>query len=218
MTIKLIAIAALAAGGGWLGYQATAIAPPTTPTKMNSDTKHVGTKPGDIGTSKDIHQTAKSRGHDLVVYAAGCFWGVEQKFRKTPGVIATAVGYIGGHKDNPTYREVCTKTTGHAEGVLVEFDPKVISLEALTEKYFEFHDPTQVNRQGPDIGTNYRSHIFTYGDDQVKVVQAVKDRLNAGKFGGKIATQISPAPTFWMAEDYHQQYNEKNGIDACPSF
>lgn len=200
------------AGFGFIANQQSKTGQNSNQAKMN-----VGNKPGDIGTSKDILATARARQHELGVFAGGCFWGVESRFRKTSGVTATAVGYIGGHKDHPTYREVCTHTTGHAEAVLVEFDPKVISYKSLVEKFFTFHDPTQVNRQGPDVGPNYRTHIFTYGKEQEATVQEVINDLNAaGKFSKPIATQITPAPTFWMAEEYHQQYNEKNGFEACP--
>jgi len=165
----------------------------------------------------DILNAARERGHDLAMFAGGCFWGTESAFRQQKGVVATAVGYSGGHVDNPTYEQVCTHTTGHAESVLIEFDPKKTSYDALVRAFFNLHDPTQVNRQGPDVGTNYRSAIFFFDDAQEKTALKVKDELQDTKFKGRpIATQIAKAGPFWMAEDYHQQYYEKRGIaPAC---
>lgn len=213
--MKTILLAALIAGGTLSGWLLSA--PPSGLVNKPNMNNKVGNDPGNIRGGKDIVAVVHSRHHELATFAGGCFWGFEQKFRKVSGVVATAVGYTGGAKDHPTYEDVCTHTTGHAEAVLVEFDPKVISYEALIRKFFEFHDPTQVNRQGPDVGTNYRSHIFTFNDSQVQTANKVKSELDhAHKFNRPIATVISPAATFWMAEEYHQQYNEKNGIDACP--
>lgn len=124
---------------------------------------------------------------------------------------------MGGRKENPTYQEVCTKTTGHAEVVHLLFDPKVISYERLVEFFWTMHDPTQINRQGPDMGSNYRSAIFYYGEEQRKVAQGSKDRLNAsGKLARPIATEITPAGTFWKGEEYHQKYFQKHGMSHCP--
>jgi len=146
-------------------------------------------------------------------FAAGCFWGVESAFRELPGVLATAVGYTGGHTENPTYREVCSDRTGHAEAVTVEFDPAKISYEQLLEVFWDLHDPTQLNRQGPDHGSQYRTAIFTHDEAQAKAAQASKDRLSkSGKFKRPVVTEIVAAPVFYMAEDYHQQYFEKRGI------
>lgn len=205
---------------GLLGASlALAIGATSTRTPQQSTMK-VGNRPGDIekaGVPADLVKAAKARGHEVATYGGGCFWGTESRFRKTPGVVATAVGYIGGHKDNPTYQEVCLKTTGHAEAVLVEFDPKQITHMELTRRFFGYHNPTQLNRQGPDIGPNYRSHIFTYGEEQEKTVKSVIAEIDAsGKLDKPVVTQVSPAVTFWMAEEYHQQYNEKNGFEACP--
>lgn len=165
----------------------------------------------------DILKAARERGHDLAMFAGGCFWGTESAFRQQKGVVATAVGYSGGHVEHPTYEMVCTHTTGHAESVLIEFDPKKTSYEALVKAFFGLHDPTQVNRQGPDVGTNYRSAIFFFDDDQQKKAEKVREELQETKFKGRpIATQIAQAGPFWMAEDYHQQYYEKRGIaPAC---
>ena len=145
-------------------------------------------------------------------FGAGCFWGVEMSFRRLDGVIDTAVGYAGGHTEEPTYDEVCRHGTGHAEVVQVEFDPSKISYEELLDAFFEMHDPTQVNRQGPDIGDQYRSVIFTHSDDQRRAAEAKKGELaSSRRFPRPIATAIEPAPAFWRAEEYHQRYIEKRG-------
>jgi peptide-methionine (S)-S-oxide reductase len=146
-------------------------------------------------------------------FAAGCFWGVESAFRQLPGVLATAVGYTGGHTKDPTYKEVCYDRTGHAEAVTVEFDPQTISYEQLLEVFWDLHDPTQLNRQGPDYGSQYRTAIFTHGPEQEKAARQAKERLSkSGKLKKPIVTEIVPAPEFYMAEDYHQQYFEKRGL------
>ena len=147
---------------------------------------------------------------EKATFAAGCFWGVEHRFRKVDGVTETVVGYIGGDKANPSYEEVCTGRTGHAEAVQVSYDPARISYEELLDVFWDVHDPTQVDRQGPDIGTQYRSEIFFHSPEQESAAQAAKQALtDAGKYRNPIATAISAAPDFWPAEDYHQQYIEK---------
>src|SRR3954469_14948977 len=146
---------------------------------------------------------------EKATFAAGCFWGVEATFRQLPGVTSTRVGYIGGQTENPTYKAVCTDRTGHAEAVEVEFDPSKVPYTDLLNVFWENHDPTQVNRQGPDWGTQYRTVIFYHTDDQKRAAEASKATLTAsGKFRRPIATQIVPATDFWKAEDYHQQYLE----------
>jgi peptide-methionine (S)-S-oxide reductase len=146
-------------------------------------------------------------------FGAGCFWCVEDIFRTTPGVQSTAVGYGGGHTKNPTYEDVCTDNTGHAELVQVEFDPTILPYEKLLDVFWNSHDPTQLNRQGPDIGTQYRSVIFCHDSEQEKIAQESKEKLDAsGKFAKKIVTQIQPAPEFYRAEEYHQKYYVKCGI------
>jgi peptide-methionine (S)-S-oxide reductase len=152
---------------------------------------------------------------EKATFAAGCSWGVEDSFRQLEGVESTAVGYTGGHLDNPTYEDVCTGTTGHAEAVEVEFDPSVISFEDLLEVFWDSHDPTTPNRQGPDVGSQYRSAVFFHNSAQEAVAQASKQRLEAsGRLGDPIVTEIAPASTFWHAEEYHQQYFEKRGMAA----
>jgi peptide-methionine (S)-S-oxide reductase len=149
-------------------------------------------------------------------FAAGCFWGVEAAFRRTEGVTSTAVGYEGGHVGEPTYKQVCTGNTGHAEVVLVVFDPKQVSYEALLDVFWGCHDPTQVNRQGPDVGTQYRSAIFTHDKYQQAAAEESRAALEAsGRFSRPIATEIMPSTGFWRAEDYHQQYLEKRGLAGC---
>jgi peptide-methionine (S)-S-oxide reductase len=149
-------------------------------------------------------------------FAAGCFWGVEATFRQIPGVTATRVGYTGGQTANPTYKDVCTDTTGHAEAVEVEYDPAKVSYKQLLDVFWENHDPTQLNRQGPDWGKQYRSAIFFHSPGQEAAAKASKGKLaNSGRFKKPIVTQIVPAVTFYEAEDYHQQYLEKRGLATC---
>ncbi len=149
-------------------------------------------------------------------FAAGCFWGVEATFRALPGVNSTRVGYIGGKTQNPSYKDVCTDTTGHAEAVEVDYDPAKVSYDELLQVFWENHDPTQVNRQGPDFGTQYRTAIFFHDAEQEAQAKASKQKLDDSKrFSKPIATQIVPAVTFWEAEDYHQQYLEKRGMASC---
>ena len=153
---------------------------------------------------------------ELATFGAGCFWGVEADFRQVEGVVATAVGYEGGVTENPTYKEVCTDRTGHAEVVQVEFDPSKVSYEHLLEVFWANHDPTQVNRQGPDFGSQYRTVVFFHSPEQQAIAEASKQKLaDSGKLRRPIATEIVPAQTFYKAEEYHQQYLEKRGQTSC---
>ncbi len=148
------------------------------------------------------------------IFAAGCFWGVQFYFDQVPGVQETIVGYIGGKTENPTYEDVCSHATGHAEAVSIEFNPDKVSYETLVKHFFLIHDPTQLNRQGPDIGDQYRSAIFFENEDQETTANQIKDSSQK-QFGGKIVTQIIPASTFYPAEDYHQKYAERTGRGMC---
>jgi peptide-methionine (S)-S-oxide reductase len=153
---------------------------------------------------------------DKATFAAGCFWGVEARFREIPGVVDAAVGYTGGRLAEPTYRDVCSGTTGHAEAVEVVFDPERVSYDDLLDAFWNLHDPTTPNRQGPDYGEQYRSAIFFHGLEQERAARESKARADAsGKFKRPIVTQIVPAGQFWRAEDYHQRYLEKRGQAAC---
>ena len=156
---------------------------------------------------------------EKATFAAGCFWGVESAFRQLSGVIDTQVGYTGGSSACPSYKDVCTDTTGHAEAIEITFDPATISYEKLLEFFWRMHDPTLVNRQGPDIGTQYRSAIFYHSPEQKAVAEASKAALDkSGKYKKPVATQIVPAGPFYRAEEYHQRYFEKNGGPACHIF
>lgn len=151
-------------------------------------------------------------------FAAGCFWGVEATFRQIPGVLQTTVGYTGGITKNPTYRQVCTGKTGHAEAVEIIFDPTKVTYEYLVEIFFKSHDPTTLNRQGPDIGTQYRSAIFTHDSEQNQIAERIKTNFEQKKNGRKIVTEIVVATEFYPAEEYHQQYFEKEGYHPCVNF
>lgn len=153
---------------------------------------------------------------EFATFGGGCFWGVEENFRTTEGVVNTAVGYMGGDVENPSYKQVCTDTTGHVEVCRVEYDPSKISYGDLVNLFWKIHDPTQVNRQGPDVGFQYRSVIFYENDAQKQIAENSKSTLDqSGKLSRPVATAIVPAGTFWMAEDYHQQYLFKRGLPAC---
>jgi peptide-methionine (S)-S-oxide reductase len=150
------------------------------------------------------------------MFGAGCFWGVEETFRKVKGVVETAVGYSGGTMETPTYEDVCTDKTGHAEVVEIVYDPSLVSYEELLDIFWNSHNPTTPNRQGPDIGTQYRSVIFFHGAEQEATARASKERLQqSGKYGKEIVTEIIPALKFYRAEEYHQRYLEKRGQGSC---
>jgi len=153
---------------------------------------------------------------EQATFGAGCFWGVEAAFAQLPGVISTAVGYMGGTTERPTYEDVCSDTTGHAEVVQIEFDPEQISYTALVEKFWSLHDPTTVNRQGPDFGSQYRSAIFYHSGEQREQAEASRAAADAsGRWPRPIVTEVTPAGTFWRAEEYHQQYLAKRGMGSC---
>ena len=153
---------------------------------------------------------------EKATFGAGCFWGVEAAFRQVEGVVSTAVGYIGGSLENPTYKDVCTDTTGHAEAVEVTYDPAKVAYEELLKVFWQTHDPTTLNRQGPDVGTQYRSAIFFHGGEQEAAARASKEKLEkSGAYKRPIVTEIVPAGEFWQAEEYHQQYLQKRGLSHC---
>lgn len=147
-------------------------------------------------------------------FAAGCFWGVQAYFDQIPGVTSSSVGYTGGHTKNPTYEDVCTHSTGHAEAVELEYDSEAVRYENLVKQFFRLHDPTQLNRQGPDIGDSYRSAIFYHNEEQRTIAQRILEEVQPS-YAKTIVTEIKPAATFYTAEEYHQKYTEKTGNGAC---
>ncbi len=200
-------LAAIAAASVALIGKTTPIPPAAVPPPVNA--------PSSLPTIAKEPQT-KDKVMKKATFGAGCFWGVEATFRKIPGVIDTAVGYAGGHTENPTYKDVCTDQTGHAEVVQVEYDPSKVTYTQLLDIFWKSHDPTQVNRQGPDYGTQYRTVIFYHDDEQKAEAEAAKQKLDAsGKLSRPVATQIVPAGPFYRAEDYHQRYLEKRGLENC---
>jgi peptide-methionine (S)-S-oxide reductase len=156
---------------------------------------------------------------ETAIFAAGCFWGVELNFSRVDGVKETLVGYIGGDTEDPTYQEICGKTTGHAEAIEIKYDPEIVSYEGLLEKLWEFHDPTTLNRQGPDEGSQYRSAIFYMNEGQkVAAEKSIVDADASGRFNNPIVTEVTSTAKFWPAEEYHQKYLEKKGVTiACVS-
>jgi peptide-methionine (S)-S-oxide reductase len=153
---------------------------------------------------------------EKAVFGAGCFWHVEEEFRKVDGVISTQAGYMGGTRENPSYEEVCSGTTGHAEVVEVTFDPNLVSYEKLLETFWECHDPTQLNRQGADVGSNYRSVIFFFSQEQEKTAKvSLQKEERSGRYSRPIVTEIKEASAFWRAEEYHQQYCLRHGLATC---
>jgi peptide-methionine (S)-S-oxide reductase len=162
------------------------------------------------------HKKRSKNMTEKATFAAGCFWGVEEAFRGIEGVIDTAVGYEGGKTQNPSYHDVCTDLTGHAEVVQVEYDPAKVGYDKLLDAFWSAHDPTQVNRQGPDVGTQYRSAIFFHTPEQERAAKESKSRLTESRrYSRPIATEIVPAQTFWRAEEYHQKYLAKRGLSHC---
>jgi peptide-methionine (S)-S-oxide reductase len=173
----------------------------------------IGTRPGNVGRGSALVPSGENQ---VAIFAQGCFWGVEERFRKVPGVVATAVGYAGGRTASPTYEQVSTGATGHAEAVLIEFDPRQVSYGELLRLFWQTHDPTSGDRQGPDRGTQYRSAILTLGEEQTKA--ALGSRADEQKqLVAPITTEIAPAGPFWLAEDEHQQWDERHGQRSCPA-
>ena len=172
----------------------------------------VGTNPGGAGAGTPLKPAP---GNALAIFAQGCFWGTEYRFRQVPGVVATAVGYTGGKTSSPSYEDVSGHGTGHAESVLIEFDPAKVSYARLLEIFWSSHDSTSGDRQGPDVGSQYRSAIFTVGAEQQTQALASRD-AEQKKLVDRITTEIAPAGPFWKAEDYHQQWDEKHGQESCP--
>lgn len=169
-----------------------------------------------VGTDSSTNTTSTNETVQKATFGAGCFWGVEAAFRQIKGVISTAVGYSGGNYNNPSYKDVCTGRTGHAEVVEVTYDPSRVSYEDLLKVFWENHNPTTLNRQGWDIGTQYRSAIFFHTPEQKAAAIASKEALEASnKYRKPIVTEVEPASAFYMAEDYHQQYLEKRGLSSC---
>jgi peptide-methionine (S)-S-oxide reductase len=173
----------------------------------------LGKRPGNVGHGTPL---VAAPGHQLASFAQGCFWGVEERFRRVPGVVATAVGYTGGSERDPTYELVSAHRTGHAESVLVEFDPAKVSYSDLLKVFWETHDPTSGDRQGPDRGHQYRSAIFTFGPEQQAAALASRDAEQA-RLKDRITTEVAPIGPFWVAEDHHQQWDEKHGYRSCPA-
>ena len=206
-----VAIAAAILGAG--AIIARLPAPAAREERARIGNPALGTRPGNAG-----HGTAlvPSGANQLALFAQGCFWGAEERFRRVPGVVATAVGYAGGRTPNPTYEQVSGHGTGHAEAVLVEFDPAKVSYGELLAFFWRTHDPTSGDRQGPDRGSQYRSAIFTFGEEQAKA--ALASRAEEQKqLVDPITTEIAPAGPFWVAEDHHQQWDEKHGALSCPA-
>ena len=157
-----------------------------------------------------------NKNNQLATFAAGCFWGVEEAFRQIKGVNSTMVGYTGGRLENPTYHDVCTDETGHAEAIQIEFDPSVVSYEKLLNVFWDIHDPTTLNRQGPDVGSQYRSLVAYHTPEQQEIAKkSIENLEKSGKFKGRIVTEIVPATKFYKAEDYHQKYYMKRGGGSC---
>lgn len=187
--------------------------PTSTPTPAPTTATPIKDTTGMASNATNQDTTATTQ---IAMFGAGCFWGVEAKFARMPGVIETAVGYAGGAVANPTYKQVCTEETGHAEVVHITFDPAKVSYQQLVDAFFTLHDPTQLNRQGPDYGTQYRTVIFYYSPEQQTAAQETIQRLTAAKkFPRPIVTQVIAAPAFWRGEEYHQKYLKKRGLDDC---
>ena len=208
-----LVVLALALGAVVVRFASTSRARPDGGAGEPVGNPGLGTRPGNVGHGTPLTAPA---GHELAAFAQGCFWGVEERFRRVPGVVATAVGYSGGSEENPTYELVSAHRTGHAESVLVEFDPAKVAYAQLLKVFWETHDPTTADRQGPDRGHQYRSAIFTFGPEQHAAALAARD-AEQERLRDRITTEIAPVGRFWIAEDYHQQWDEKHGYRSCPA-
>lgn len=217
MGIFAVAVLGLVAVGGCRDYVATSRSAGGTAVAGNLETRMADDKHEvSSGARAAGDARADESGLEKATFGAGCFWGVEERFRQTSGVVRTAVGYCGGTVANPSYEQVCTDRTGHAEVVQVEYDPAVVSYEQLLDVFWNGHNPTTRNRQGPDVGTQYRSVIFHHSPEQEAAARASKEKLDAsGKFRAPIVTEIEPAKPFYRAEEYHQQYLAKRGQTTC---
>ncbi len=209
LALKLVGLAALA---GLVVVALSSRGPSAPDLRQCQDRQpRAGQGPGHAGHGTPLVASGKDQ---LAIFSQGCFWGVEERFRRVPGVVATAVGYTGGHTENPSYEDVCTDQTGHAESVLVEFDPAVVSYADLLKFFWSSHDPTTPDASGPDYGTQYRSAIFTFGPEQQQAALASRDEAQRS-LADPIVTEIAPAGRFWIAEDYHQQWDEKHGARSA---
>lgn len=210
--LAVLALAAAATSAACHSTHTSADVAPEPAAASSATPVKVGSDPGHAGQGTPLTPA----GHDkLAAFAAGCFWGVEDAFRHVRGVTATAAGYAGGHTSDPTYESVCTHRTGHAETVLVEYDPTKVPYEQLLRVFWKIHDPTQVGGQGPDLGDNYRSVVFTFDDDQAAAAKASM-AAEQKALSSTITTAILPMGAFYKAEDYHQQYAERTGHHGCP--
>jgi peptide-methionine (S)-S-oxide reductase len=212
-TAMLVGVGALALGAAAVRVATTAGPAGNGATAGTIGNPALGKRPGGVGHGTPL---VPQPGHALASFAQGCFWGVEERFRRVPGVVATAVGYAGGSEPDPTYELVSAHRTGHAESVLVEFDPAKVSYADLLKVFWETHDPTTRDRQGPDRGHQYRSAIFTFGPEQQAAALASRDAEQA-KLQDAVTTEIAPIGRFWIAEEYHQQWDEKHGYRSCPA-
>ncbi len=211
--MKLAVLAGLVALGGVAAVGVVAPGPPKGGGAEMIGNPSLGTRPGDVGRGTPLVASGENA---LAVFAQGCFWGVEERLRKVPGVVATAVGYTGGRTANPSYEDVSSHRTGHAEAVLVEFDPRQVPYAELLAFFWRTHDPTSGDRQGPDRGSQYRSAIFTFGPEQQAAALASRD-AEQGRLADRITTEIAPAGPFWIAEPEHQQWDERHGYRSCPA-
>ncbi|HWD41512.1 MAG TPA: peptide-methionine (S)-S-oxide reductase MsrA [Fimbriimonas sp.] len=211
--MKALKLSLTVLGTGCLMLALMALNQPASGGRIITAGAKVGNDPGHIREGKDLKPLP---GDQLASFSGGCFWGTEDLYRHVPGVVATAVGYTGGTVANPSYEQVCSHETGHAETVLVEFNPAKVTYKQLLDTFWQYVDPTAVDRQGPDFGNNYRSAIWTFDADQLKEAKESKAKQQRSETA-PIVTPIQPAQKFYLAEEYHQQYDEKTGRASCPA-